>query len=72
MAATAAAASPGLLKQVHAATARFHSTTQATKSGYAQASPCISHPALGAMGYHWVNEPIVDPVFDPMAPEALV
>jgi hypothetical protein len=24
------------------------------------------------MGFHWVNETIVDPVFDPMQPEALV
>ena len=70
--ATAAVASPGLVKQVHAATARFHSLKQAEKFGYEVASPCVSHPTLGAMGYHYVNESIVDPVFDPMAPEALV
>jgi len=69
---TAAVASPGLVKQVHAATARFHSLEQAEKFGYEVASPCVSHPTLGAMGYHYVNESIVDPVFDPMAPEALV
>lgn len=44
-----ATSSVGLLKAVHAASARYHSTTQATKAGYVVASPCVSHPALGAM-----------------------
>lgn len=73
-AATAAAApsAAGLLKAVHAATSRYHSTTQATKAGYAQASPCVSHPTLGAMGFHWVNDGLVDPAFDPLRPEAVL
>lgn len=71
-ASAAAVASPGLLKEVHAASARFHSTTQATKAGYVVSSPCIAHPTLGGMGFHWVNNGLVDPVFDPLEPEALV
>ncbi|MGH7695223.1 MAG: hypothetical protein ACRENH_09580 [Gemmatimonadaceae bacterium] len=63
---------PGLVAEVHAATARFHTTLQASKAGYAIGSPCVSHPTLGAMGFHWVNGPAVDPVFDPRQPEALV
>mgnify|MGYP001460004798 CR=1 FL=1 len=72
--ASSAAATPsaGLLKQVHAATARYHSTTQATKAGYAVASPCVSHPTLGAMGFHWVNGALVDPVYEPLRPEAVL
>lgn len=70
--ANASVASPGLVKEVHAATARFHSTTQATKGGYVLSSPCIAHPTLGGMGFHWVNNAKVDPVFDPLEPEALV
>lgn len=70
--ASAAVASPGLLKEVHAATARFHSTTQASKGGYVLSSPCIAHPTLGGMGFHWVDNNKVDPVFDPLEPEALV
>lgn len=66
------ASSAGLVKAVHAATARFHSTTQASKAGYAQASPCVAHPTLGAMGFHWVNDPLVDPVFEPTEPEAVL
>jgi hypothetical protein len=70
--AATAQAAPGLLKEVHAAVARFHSTTQATQAGYAVASPCIEVQPLGGMGFHWVNQALVDPVFDPLAPEALV
>ena len=70
--AVVASASAGLLKAVHAATARYHSTTQATKDGYAVSSPCVSHPTLGAMGFHWVNNALVDPVFDPLQPEAVL
>lgn len=61
-----------LITQLHAATARYHSTQQATKAGYAVASPCVAHPTLGGMGYHWVNQAMVDPVFDPMNPEAVL
>ena len=68
----ASVAATGLLKAVHASAARFNSTTQATRAGYAEASPCISHPTLGAMGFHWVNQGLVDPTFDPYNPEALV
>jgi hypothetical protein len=70
--AAGASSSAGLVKTVHAATARYHSTTQATKAGYAVASPCVSHPTLGAMGFHWVNGALVDPVFDPLRPEAVL
>ena len=60
-----------LAQAVKGATARFNSLVQAEKAGYLPASPCISSPA-GGMGYHYVNELIVDPVFDPLNPEALV
>ena len=60
------------LKAVHAATARFHSTTQANKAGYEGDDHCVSVPGLGGMGYHWVNGSFVDPVFDPLKPEAVL
>ena len=62
----------GLVAEVHAATAKFHSTAQASKAGYVEDSPCVAHPTLGTMGFHWVNHGLVDPVFNPLAPEALV
>lgn len=68
----ASSSSAGLVKRVHAATARYHSTTQATKAGYAAASPCVAAPGLGGMGFHWVNDALVDPGFDPLRPEALL
>lgn len=70
--AASASSSAGLVKTVHAATARYHSTKQATKAGYAEASPCVSVPGLGGMGFHWVNGALVDDVFDPLQPEAVL
>lgn len=69
---SSAAASAGALKALHAATARFHSTAQATKAGYMEDSPCIAAPGLGTMGFHWVNQGLVDPVFEPLRPEAVL
>jgi hypothetical protein len=62
----------GLLQDVKSATARFHATVQASRAGYAEASPCVAAPGLGGMGFHWVNEPLVDPVFEPLKPEAVL
>jgi hypothetical protein len=68
----ASGASAALVKKVHAASARFHSTVQAGKAGYVEASPCVAHPTLGAMGFHWVSQGLVDPAFDPLRPEAIL
>ena len=65
-------AQTGLLKSVRSATAKFHSTIQAIEAGYVPDEHCVSVPGLGGMGYHWVNPSLVDPVFDPLKPEALL
>lgn len=65
-------AAAGLLSAVHAATSRYHSTTQAAKAGYAVASGCVAVPGLGGMGFHWLNGALLDPAFDPLAPEAVL
>jgi hypothetical protein len=62
----------GLAKEVRQVTSRFNSTTQATRAGYAEASPCVAVPGLGGMGFHWVNNAAVDPVFEPLKPEAVL
>ena len=61
-----------LLKSLRSATSKFHSTKQAIAAGYEADEHCVSVPGLGGMGYHWVNSLWVDPVFDPMKPEALL
>jgi hypothetical protein len=61
-----------LLKAVRTATARFNSTTQAIRAGYVPDDHCVAVPGLGGMGYHWVNFDLVDPVFDPLQPEAVL
>src|SRR5262245_32733211 len=62
----------GLAKELRQATANFNATIQATKAGYEVASPCVAVPGLGGMGFHWVNGSLVDPVFDPLKPEAVL
>ena len=61
----------GLAKDLRQYLARFNSTEQAARAGYVIDSPCISAPP-GAMGFHFVNHALVDPVFDPLQPEALL
>ena len=61
-----------LLKSLRKATSKFHSTTQAIKAGYEPDEHCVSAPGLGGMGYHWINPSFVDPVFDPLKPEAIL
>lgn len=61
-----------LLAQVQEATAHFSSTQSALDAGYEPDDHCVAHPEMGAMGYHWVNGPLIDPEFDPMQPEALL
>jgi hypothetical protein len=75
--AAAAAASPiggagkSVLKKVHAVAARFNSTKQAERAGYAEDTFCVESPA-GGMGHHWVKGSLVDPVFDALNPEVVL
>jgi hypothetical protein len=61
------------LQAVKAATARYHSLTQARKAGYTTAGePCVQSP-LGAMGIHAVNPPLLaSDAIDPLRPELLL
>jgi hypothetical protein len=60
------------LAEIRRGTARFHRVEAATAAGYAPASPCVAHPVLGAMGFHYANFGLVDATVDPSAPEILV
>jgi hypothetical protein len=72
-ASTAAQAGPrDLARIVRIETTRFKSQANATKAGYVASSPCVAAPGLGGMGFHWVNQALVDPVFQPGRPEAVL
>jgi len=63
------------LREVHAATARYHSFEQALKDGYAlrAGEPCAARPGFGTMGYHVANQWLMDdPAIDPLRPEILM
>jgi hypothetical protein len=68
----AASAQTELLISVRRTTAKFHSTAQAIAAGHEPDEHCVSAPGLGGMGFHWVNPSLVDPVFDPLKPEAIL
>lgn len=62
----------GLVTAVRAATARYHSTVVAEKDGYGADPFCVEVPGMGGMGHHWVNQSLVDPVFEPTKPEVML
>jgi hypothetical protein len=61
-----------MLADLRAATAKFHDLDDAIEAGYELGSGCVSHPSLGAMGFHYVNFGYVDGNYDPTQPEALL
>ena len=70
--AAAPAPDKALLHEIRAATARYHSPSQAERDGYVKDSPCESSPA-GGMGFHYINiSRILDPKIDPTEPEVLL
>lgn len=71
--ATAAAAPADELQAAKAASARYHSLEQASAAGFVRGSGCEALPGVGAMGFHYVNPPLLgDPALDPAQPEVLL
>ena len=68
------------VQQAKKATARFNSTVQAERAGYAPFPPGVPlHECImslvagqGGMGFHWVNGTLLDDTLDPTKPEVLV
>lgn len=78
-----ATAAPDDLAAVRAATARYHRVERAVADGYELGyvngdgvriiTGCIANPELGAMGYHYFRQDLIDDlVVDPLRPEGLV
>jgi hypothetical protein len=55
------------LAAARSATAKYHDRAQAEADGYVNANFYVSHE-----GFHWLNESLVDDVFDPARPEVLL
>jgi hypothetical protein len=77
--ASTAAGGDGLAAEARAATARYHSITQADAAGYGPfpagvpLHECImALDSSGGMGIHWVNGSLLDTALDERAPEVLV
>lgn len=61
------------LAEVRAATARFQRVDSAMAAGWDFiASDCVADPDLGGMGFHYVNESLMDLTVTPTQPEVLV
>ena len=59
--------------RLRAATAAFRSRDAALAAGYAVRNPaCISHPTIGAMGYHLEDDALKDDRIEVDRPEVLV
>jgi hypothetical protein len=70
---SAAATPPDALDAAKSAAARYHSIDQAQAAGYVAGSPCEQLPAVGGMGFHYVNPALLaDPAIDPAKPEVLL
>lgn len=67
------AAQNRLLAQIRQATVKYQDIAVAEADGYMLVPHCVSHPELGSMGFHAVNNPLLaDIEVDPLRPEVLV
>ncbi|MCH7621879.1 MAG: amidohydrolase family protein [Chloroflexi bacterium] len=59
--------------EARASIARYADVQQAISDGYAQVTPCVGDPELGAQGIHYLNrELLIDGVVDHTKPEMLM
>lgn len=62
-----------LIADVRKATKQFHDVDAAIAAGYQNTGECVAGPpGAGAMGFHFVNGPLMDDVHNPLEPEVLV
>jgi hypothetical protein len=58
---------------IREATRQFRDVDTAIEAGYLPSEACAEAPGLGAMGYHFVNPPLIgDGTVDPALPEVLL
>jgi hypothetical protein len=62
-----------LVEKVRAATARYQNVHAAVADGFAQGTPCVSGPDMGAMGIHYIrSDRVTNGILDAAEPEALI
>lgn len=62
-----------LIADVRKATKQFHDVDAALAAGYQNTGECVAGPpGTGAMGFHFVNGPLLDDVHNPLEPEVLI
>jgi len=68
-----AAAGGGLAAIVREATVAYRDVSAALAAGYVPATPCVTGPAQGAMGFHYAKPELIgDGVLDARSPEILM
>ncbi|GIL38096.1 hypothetical protein [Roseiterribacter gracilis] len=60
------------LARARAATARFKDVQASLDAGYQPTDVCVSHPAHGAMGFHYKKPSLRDAIVDEEQPEILL
>jgi hypothetical protein len=61
------------LAAIRAATARYHDVAVALAEGFEPISPCVFHPQLGGMGFHYARlDRMEDADYVPTEPEMLL
>lgn len=60
------------LDVIRDATRSFQQVDAALAAGYTPAGPCVSHPTMGGMGFHYSKQALVDAVVDLRSPETLL
>lgn len=61
-----------LVKTLRDVTEEYRSLAEAKEDGYKKITPCIEKKGVGAMGFHYAKNSLIDDKIDPRKPEILV
>ena len=61
-----------LVKTLKDVTEEYRSLAEAKEDGYKKVTPCVAKKGVGAMGFHYAKNSLIDGKTDPRKPEVLV